>query len=154
MIDRKHIQIELKRTNGTEGKKLRIYGMYQHHPTKADAVAFLKEEYGYLGHSAIGESPWGCMSYPSKGMVFDHSKTGERAVVQWDEIESILRDLVWSGQYLTADEIAAYKAIPNHEKIPEPRYGWQLYDDADYEGPTWKSVIAPAEPECGQISMF
>ena len=45
------IDAALCRGSGFTGGKLRIHALYQHSPDRNTAIAFLKKEYGYFGHS-------------------------------------------------------------------------------------------------------
>ena len=104
------IKEELKRGSGTEGAKLRIWAFFKLEPTVSEAVAFLKEEYGYFfGHSAIDPSQFG-VDYTTKGATFI-DKNWEKTVIPWSDVEKVIRNMVETGEY----------TIPK----PEPKYGWQ-----------------------------
>lgn len=105
------IENELKHGTGTQGRKLRVYGLYKKNPTQKAAVDFLKNEFGWYGHShTFADGTSGFIDYqPSKGMTIDHYNTNSKSTVKWTEIEKYLRALVATDRYLTAEEKAQYK---------------------------------------------
>lgn len=105
------IENELKHGTGTQGGKLRVYGFYKKNPTEKAAVDFLKNEFGWYGHShTFSDGTRGYIDYqPSKGMTIDHYDTNSKSTVKWAEVEKYLRALVATDRYLTAEEKAQYE---------------------------------------------
>lgn len=110
-ISHSEIEYELKHGTGTQGGKLRIYDFYKKNPSEKAAVNFIKDEFGWYGHSHTFED--GSRRYidyqPSKGMMISHYDTGKKSTLKWTEIEKYLRALVATDRYLTAEEKAQYE---------------------------------------------
>ena len=123
------IDAELRHGSGYENGKLRIYALYQHDPTKKDAVKFLKNEYGTYGHShTFLDGSWGFVDYSPKGAVFRRRDPAYEQKLTWTAIERRLRELVSAGQYLTEAEMAQYReleqeyaGIPGGVPMPHPK---------------------------------
>ena len=126
------IDAALRHGSGYENGKLRIYALYQHDPTKKDAVKFLKNEYGTYGHShTFLDGSWGFVDYSSRGAVLRHSDPAYEQKLTWSVVDRRLRELVASGQYLTEEEMAQYRelereyaGVPGGVPTPHPRYGF------------------------------
>ena len=133
VISQEDIDAELCRGSGFEGGKLRIYGLYQHSPTPKEAIAFLKEEYNYYGHShTFLDGRRGYVTYSSsKGMeIQSYGDGGSTMTVKWPAIEKRLRTLVAEGSYLTTDERDRYAEVERDfaglggVPMPTPHYGF------------------------------
>lgn len=120
------IENELKHGTGTQGGKLRVYDFYRKNPTEKAAVDFLKNEFGWYGHShTFSDGTKGFVGYqPSKGMTIDHYDTNSKSTVKWTEIEKHIRALVTTDRYLTAEEKAQYEeqqlATAGIDKVAAP----------------------------------
>lgn len=110
-ISHSEIENELKHGTGTQGGKLRVYGFYEKNSTEKAAVDFLKNEFGWYGHShTFLDGTRGYIDYqPSKGMTIDHYDTNSKSTVKWTEIEKHIRALVATDCYLTAEEKVQYE---------------------------------------------
>lgn len=110
-ISHSEIEYELKHGTGTQGGKLRVYDYYKKNPTEKAAVDFLKNEFGWYGHShTFSDGTRGYIDYqPSKGMTIDHYDTNSKNIIKWMEVEKYLRALVATDRYLTADEKTHYE---------------------------------------------
>ena len=110
-ISHSEIEYELKHGTGTQGGKLRIYDFYRKYPTEKSAIDFIKNEFGWYGHShTFSDGTSGFIDYqPSKGMTIDNYDTNSNSTVKWTEIEKYLRALVTTDKYLTTDEKAQYE---------------------------------------------
>lgn len=110
-ISHSEIEYELQRGTGTQGGKLRIYDFYKKNPNEKAAVDFIKNEFGWYGHShTFEDGSRGFIDYqPSKGMMISHYDTDKKSTLKWTEIEKYLRALVAANRYLTAEEKAQYE---------------------------------------------
>lgn len=107
----------------TAGSRSRIFSFYQNQPSAADAAKFLKDEYGYSGHSySFLDGSRGFVSYaPSIGLSIEHSESHTKTKVSWKSMEQRLRLMIREGTYLTPEEQMQY--VSNHledsEETPE-----------------------------------
>ena len=134
-ISHSEIEYELQRGTGTQGGKFRIYDFYKKSPTEKAAVDFIKNEFGWYGHSyTFEDGTRGYIEYqPSKGMMLNHYDTDKKSTLKWTEIEKYLRALVTTDRYLTVEEKAQYEeqqlaAVGLNENVPlaEPSQAiWQ-----------------------------
>ena len=83
-----------------EGKE-RIAEFYSGNPSKAEAVEFLKKEYGQGGRSIyLSDGTSGYTSYDSKGIKIDDNK-GNVRTLSWSEVDNHIRNLIDRGEYLS-----------------------------------------------------
>ena len=102
----------LRHGSGIEDGKLRIYALYQHQPDRQTAVDFLKEEYGWGGHShTFLDGTAGFANYSPKGLRLQHYDPGYETTFQWSAIEKRLRTLIAEDSYLTDAEKARYAKL-------------------------------------------
>ncbi len=86
------IDAELCHGSGYGGGKLRIYVMYQHKPDTKTAIAFLKDEYNWFGHShTFMDGSSGFINYSPKGMKIDYYKSAYEKTLKWSAVEKRLR---------------------------------------------------------------
>lgn len=150
-ISHSEIEYELKHGTGTQGGKLRIYDFYKKNPTEKAAVDFIKDEFGWYGHShTFEDGSKGFIDYqPSRGMMINHYDTDKKSTLKWTEIEKYLRALVATDRYLTAEEKAQYEeqqlaAVGFEETVPlaePPQAMWQETANTMQTAPS----ITPAE---------
>ncbi len=102
------IEHELLRGTGTQDGKFRVHQLYQALPDRKTAIDFLKQEYGYYGHShAFTDGTSGFIDYqPSKGMAIQHYSFHNKVTLKWENVEKHLRALVVADRYLTTEEKA------------------------------------------------
>ena len=110
-ISQSEIENELKRGTGTQDGKFRVYDFYSQHPAEKAAVDFIKNEFGWYGHShTFLDGASGYIDYqPSKGMNVDHYDSGSKCIVKWATVEKHIRALIDTDRYLTAEEKARYE---------------------------------------------
>ena len=110
-ISHSEIEYELQRGTGTQGGKFRVYDFYKKNPNEKAAADFIKDEFGWYGHShTFEDGSRGFIDYqPSKGMMINHYDTDKKSTLKWTEIEKHLRALVAANRYLTAEEKAQYE---------------------------------------------
>lgn len=111
----------IKKGTGFVGGKNRIVEFYQNNPSKAEAIEFLKKEYGQGGGTHyFADGSRGYISTDSKG--FKIEKNGESKVYSWGEVDKHIRNLVESGTY-TDDNHKASSSISNEDsKYVSPQY--------------------------------
>lgn len=81
-----------------EGKE-RIAEFYSGNPSKAEAVEFLKNEYGQGGQTIyFTDGTRGYTSYDAKGLKIDNNN-GDVRVLSWSEVDNHIRDLINTGEY-------------------------------------------------------
>lgn len=100
------IEHELLRGTGTQDGKFRVHQLYQAMPDRKTAIDFLKQEYGFYGHShTFTDGTSGFVDYqPSRGMVIQHYHSNNKVALKWEDVEKHLRALVMADRYLTAEE--------------------------------------------------
>ena len=100
------IEHELVRGTGTQDGKFRVQQLYQTMPDRKTAIDFLKQEYGYYGHShTFTDGTSGFVDYqPSKGMVIQHYASSSNIALKWDDVEKHLRAMVQANRYFTTIE--------------------------------------------------
>ena len=128
-VSQEDFDSELVRGSGFSEGKYRIYRFYQGNPTKDDAVAFLKREYGIGGHShTYLDGSRGFVSYDGKGLSFDTYSGKEKSsyLFKWPQVDSRLRFLIAADRYLSSKEkdgLPAYeeRERERREKLEEER---------------------------------
>jgi N12 class adenine-specific DNA methylase len=100
------IEHELFRGTGTHDGKFRVHQLYQSMPDNKTAINFLKQEYGFYGHShTFTDGTNGFIDYqPSKGMVIQNYTAKKDITLKWADVEKHLRALVAADRYLTTEE--------------------------------------------------
>ena len=101
------IDTELRKGTGTGDGKRRIYELYPHHPERKGAADFLKEEYGWYGHShTYADGSSGFVDYqPGSGMKLRHyGSDAQDFQLSWNALERRVRLLITEGTYFTEDE--------------------------------------------------
>lgn len=89
----------LKLGSGHRDGKQRISEFYSENPSKADAIEFLKKEYGIGGQTiTLADGTRGHTMHDAKGLKIDNYK-GDVRVFSWSEVDDRLRKLIKSGEY-------------------------------------------------------
>lgn len=89
----------LKIGSGVQGGKQRIADFYSTNPSKAEAVEFLKKEYGIGGQTIyFADGSRGYTSHDAKGIKIENKK-GDSRLFSWSEVDEHLRDLINTGEY-------------------------------------------------------
>jgi N12 class adenine-specific DNA methylase len=132
-VSQADIDAELRRGTGYAEGKLRVYALYRHGPDSKTAVSFLKDEYGYFGHShTFLDGSRGFVNYyGAKGMVIQRYDPNQETTLKWNAIDKRLRTLIAEDRYLTAEEKAqyaelerAYAGLDGGIPMPRARYGF------------------------------
>ena len=87
--------------------RLRIFTMYQRNISAKDAVAALKQEYGYSGgnHTFL-DGASGITDYrPDTGLRLVRYHPRTEVTVKWPAVEKRIRQLIQEGSYLTPEEL-------------------------------------------------
>ena len=134
------IDAELCRGSGYSGGQMRIYALYQHQPDAKTAVAFLKDEYNWFGHShTFMDGSSGYINYSPKGMKLDHYKPAYEKTLKWNAVEKRIRTLIAEDRYLTENEKAQYAALEQEYAglggvpMPVARMGFQKPEEVSAE---------------------
>ncbi|MBR4636275.1 MAG: DEAD/DEAH box helicase family protein, partial [Clostridia bacterium] len=117
-ISQEDFDAELVRGSGFSDGKYRIYSFYQGNPTKDDAVAFLKREYGIGGHShTYLDGTHGFVDHDGKGLSFAVYNGKERTeyLFKWPQVDSRLRFLIAANRYLSQTELDGLPAYEERE---------------------------------------
>ena len=119
VISEADIDAEL-RCGGMYKDRLRIYAFYQQNPTAKDAIAFLKKENYYYGHShTFLDGTRGYVNYePSKGIRMERYDPRGEVSVKWPKLEKRIRQMIAEGSYLTPEELEKYQS-DHLEQAPE-----------------------------------
>ena len=123
MLPQAEIDQILRYGSITAGSRSRIFSFYQGQPSAADAAKFLKEKYGYSGHSySFLDGSRGFVSYaPSTGLSIEHSESHTKTRLSWKSMEQRLRLMIWEDTYLTLEEQMQYVSehLEDGEETPE-----------------------------------
>lgn len=118
-ISQEDFDAELVRGSGFSEGKYRIYRFYQVNPSKDDAVAFLKREYGIGGHShTYLEGTHGFVDHDGKGLSFAVYSGKERTeyLFKWPQVDSRLRFLITADRYFSQKEKDGLPAYEERER--------------------------------------
>ena len=99
--------------------RLRIFTMYQRNISAKDAVAALKQEYGYSGgnHTFL-DGASGITDYrPDTGLRLVRYHPRTEVTVKWPAVEKRIRQLIQEGSYLTPEELEKYQS-DHLEQLP------------------------------------
>lgn len=115
---------------------MRIFSFYQNQPSAADAARFLKEEYGYSGHSySFLDGSSGFISYaPSTGLSIEHSESHTKTKVSWKSVEQRIRLMMREGTYLTPEEQMQYVSDhleDNEETLTKSSHVEEMLEQAE-----------------------
>lgn len=104
--------------SGMHGGKLRIYQAVRSMQGKKDRQRFIKDEYGWYGHSGGGRS---LEANPGKGLTLTDRENGRafRRQLSWAQVEARITALVWQDAYLTEDEKAELETLEEMHFIGE-----------------------------------
>lgn len=116
----------LRHGSGYSGGKIRIMARYCQPicPSPAEAIAFLKDEYGTGGHShTFLDGTSGFVDYDSRGMTIRRWKSDEKCCIGWGIIERHIRAMYANGTYLNDREHEEFNRIaaasPGYQ-VPNP----------------------------------
>ncbi|MBO5700933.1 MAG: DEAD/DEAH box helicase family protein [Clostridia bacterium] len=109
----------LKLGTGFVDGKQRVAEFYSGNPSKAEAIEFLKKEYGIGGQTiTLADGTRGYTSHDAKGLKIDNYK-GNVRVFSWSEVDEHLRDLVNTGEYgvQVTSKLPASKTAETDERV-------------------------------------
>ncbi len=112
------IERQLKYGSGVEYGKYRIYDKYNENPTEHEFAEFLKEEYGWGGHSEWGGDD---ENHDAKGIKMSVcGENGEKLItvsLNWNQVAVRIADLIDDDNYLTEQEKKEYpKYVAEQER--------------------------------------
>ncbi|MGM9604487.1 MAG: N-6 DNA methylase, partial [Faecousia sp.] len=126
VISQEDVDAILTSGSGVEAGKYRIYEQYQKKQTPQENIKFLKEEYGWGGHSdAIpGSGYW--EQHDTKGISISRSGYGTEPentfLLKWNKVEKRLGELIAADRYLTPAEKEQYPAYCRHKAERDARW--------------------------------
>ncbi|MCL2189050.1 MAG: SNF2-related protein [Defluviitaleaceae bacterium] len=129
--DKSIITADLLRGSMVQDGKTRIYNFVKTNPTNKAFADFLKNEYGWGGHSGNADKVRG-VNYNNAGISFrlydESAENGEREIkLKWSAVAKRITALVNSGEYLPNKQAEQ----PTPSAIPEPAPTgtplWQQY---------------------------
>ena len=139
------IKADLLRGSMIQGGKTRIYNFMQTNPTPKELADFLKNEYGWGGHSGFEQDVL-YVNYRSEGISFELKDSsvdsGMRKLnLKWNDVARRITDLVTSGEYLPNEQDEQPIAPPAPDPTPAlpPPPGtpfWQQYTAITKQHPT------------------
>ena len=114
----------LKMRSNFSGAKQRILEFYKNNPSKAEAIEYLKKEYGISGNSyTFSNGAKGMVNYDGKGIelsVWD----GDRKRYSWSEVDKRIRKLIENGEYAvkqnnssTTEEVDVAKSATTENEL-------------------------------------
>jgi len=129
IINSEELDNAIKRGTGFVDGKQRVIEFYKTNPSKAEAVEFLKKEYGLGGATHyFTDGTRGGYSTDSKG--FKLSQNGESNIYSWGEIDKHIRNLIENGTY-TEDNIKEKNTnVTGEETISDTSENRQETDSA------------------------
>lgn len=105
-LSQAEIDAELRAGSNMAGSKHRIVQFYQSMPEQKIAIQFLKEEYGYSGHTHyfLDGSKGHIMYTPSDGMKIQHYKSDTETILNWRTVEQRIRLMIHENTYFSPEE--------------------------------------------------
>ena len=137
--------------SNVSGSKGRIYTYFSEPHTPKEKADFLKDEYGWGGHSAaISGSFSNYENHDGKGIKLEKDNC-EAVQMSWPVVVKRLDELVRKDRYLTADEKKQYAELQSRYAevggipTPKPRYGFP--EPETLRGPVAEDTPEPAVTE-------
>ena len=137
--------------SNVSGSKGRIYTYFSEPHTPKEKADFLKDEYGWGGHSAaISGSFSSYENHDGKGIKLEKDNC-EAVQMSWPVVVKRLDELVRKDRYLTADEKKQYAELQSRYAevggipTPKPRYGFP--EPETLRGPVAEDTPEPAVTE-------
>ena len=104
----------LRTGGGRDNSRSRIYAKYQQGKTPEEMAEFLKNEYRTTGKGFDFDGNPVSVWFNEKGMSIGYgmsAKENPAAVMDWQEVEGIVRSMVENGSYMSANEAFLIDAI-------------------------------------------
>ena len=113
-LPKEQLEAILRTGGGRDNSRSRIYAKYQQGKTPEEMAEFLKNEYWTTGKGFdFGNNPVSVW-FNEKGMSIGYgmsAKDNPVAVMDWQEVEGIVRSMVENGTYMGANEVFLVDAI-------------------------------------------
>ncbi|MDD3822208.1 MAG: SNF2-related protein [Sphaerochaetaceae bacterium] len=132
-ISDNEIDAALSYGNSVEGGKGRIYAFFQEQHTTKEKADFLKEEYGWGGHShAVSGATGSYENHDGKGIKLQ--KRGcEDVQLSWNKVAQRITDLIKKDRYFTPEEHQRYEELRREKAEPEPLPSFDTAASASYD---------------------
>lgn len=113
-LPQEQLEAILRTGGGRDNSRSRIYAKYQQGKTPEEMAEFLKNEYGTTGKGFdFGSNPISVW-FNESGMSIGYGMSAKEnpvALMDWQEIEGVVRSMVESGSYMGANEVFLVDAI-------------------------------------------
>ena len=113
-LPQEQLEAILRTGGGRDNSRSRIYAKYQQGKTPEEMAEFLKNEYQTTGKGFdFGENPISVW-FNESGMSIGYGMSAKEApvaVMNWQEVEGIVRSMVENGSYMGANEVFLVDAI-------------------------------------------
>lgn len=113
-LPQEQLEAILRTGGGRDNSRSRIYAKYQQGKTPEEMAEFLKNEYKTTGKGFdFGENPISVW-FNESGMSIGYGMSAKEApvaVMNWQEVEGIVRSMVENGSYMGANEVFLVDAI-------------------------------------------
>ena len=113
-LPQEQLEAILRTGGGRDNSRSRIYAKYQQGKTPEEMAEFLKNEYGTTGKGFdFGSNPISVW-FNESGMSIGYGMSAKEnpvAVMDWQEIEGVVRSMVENGSYMGANEVFLVDAI-------------------------------------------
>ncbi len=113
-LPKEQLEAILRTGGGRDNSRSRIYAKYQQGKTPEEMAEFLKNEYGTTGKGFdFGSNPISVW-FNESGMSIGYGMSAKEnpvAVMDWQEIEGVVRSMVENGSYMGANEVFLVDAI-------------------------------------------
>lgn len=121
LLSQAEIDAELRAGSIMAGSKQRIAAFYQSMPEQKTAIQFLKEEYGYSGHTHffLDGSTGHIMYTPTDGMKIQHYESDTETTLNWRTVEQRIRLMIHENTYLSPEEQQVIQLSQGESKVYE-----------------------------------
>ena len=113
-LPQEQLEAILRTGGGRDNSRSRIYAKYQQGKTPEEMAEFLKNEYGTTGKGFdFGSNPISVW-FNESGMSIGYGMSAKEnpvALMDWQEIEGVVRSRVESGSYMGANEVFLVDAV-------------------------------------------
>ena len=113
-LPKEQLEAILRTGGGRDNNRSRIYAKYQQDKTPEEMAEFLKNEYRTTGKGFdFGNNPVSVW-FSESGMSIGYGMSAKEnpvAVMNWQEVEGIIRSMVENGTYMGANEVFLVDAV-------------------------------------------
>ncbi len=113
-LPQEQLEAILRTGGGRDNSRSRIYAKYQQGKTPEEMAEFLKNEYKTTGKGFdFGENPISVW-FNESGMSIGYGMSAKEApvaVMNWQEVEGVIRSMVENGSYMGANEVFLVDAV-------------------------------------------